>query len=61
MSFAPGPSLQLKPYQSIAVDPSTIPLGSLVYILAYRNDGHGGWFTGGQRDGFRQTPQQASP
>jgi 3D (Asp-Asp-Asp) domain-containing protein len=45
VSFAPGPSLALKYYQSIAVDPSVIPLGSRVYIPAYRHDGHGGWFT----------------
>jgi 3D (Asp-Asp-Asp) domain-containing protein len=44
VSFAPGPSLPLKYYQSIAVDPSVIPLGSRVYIPAYRNDGYGGWF-----------------
>jgi len=44
VSFAPGPSLPLKYYQSIAVDPSVIPLGSRVYIRAYRDDGHGGWF-----------------
>jgi 3D (Asp-Asp-Asp) domain-containing protein len=51
VSFAPGPSLQVKPYQSIAVDPSTIPLGSLVYIPAYHNDGHGGWFTAADTGG----------
>ncbi len=45
VSFAAGPSLPLKYYQSIAVDPSVIPLGSRVYIPAYRRDGHGGWFT----------------
>ena len=45
VSFAPGPSLPLRPLQSIAVDPSVIPLGSRVYIPAYRHDGHGGWFT----------------
>ncbi len=44
MSFAPGPSLPLHYYQSIAVDPGVIPLGSRVYIPAYRHDGHGGWF-----------------
>jgi hypothetical protein len=44
-SFAPGPSLPLRSYQSIAVDPRVIPLGSRVYIPAYRQDGHGGWFT----------------
>jgi 3D (Asp-Asp-Asp) domain-containing protein len=57
VSFAPGPSLPLRPYQSIAVDPRVIPLGSLVYIPAYRDDGHGGWFvaqdTGGAIVGHR--------
>jgi 3D (Asp-Asp-Asp) domain-containing protein len=45
ITFASGPSLPLRYYQSIAVDPSEIPLGSRVYIPAYRHDGHGGWFT----------------
>lgn len=57
VAFAPGPALPLRPYQSIAVDPSVIPLGSRVYIPAYRNDGHGGWFvaqdTGGAIVGHR--------
>jgi 3D (Asp-Asp-Asp) domain-containing protein len=68
VTFAPGPSLPLKYYQSIAVDPNVIPLGSRVYIPAYRHDGHGGWFvardTGGAIRGrhidvFRPPP--ASP
>jgi 3D (Asp-Asp-Asp) domain-containing protein len=44
VTFAAGASLPLGYYQSIAVDPSVIPLGSRVYIPAYRGDGHGGWF-----------------
>ncbi len=40
----PGSPLPLHFYQSIAVDPSVIPLGSRVYVPAYRNDGYGGWF-----------------
>jgi 3D (Asp-Asp-Asp) domain-containing protein len=44
VTFAPGLPRPLKPYGSIAVDPQVIPLGSRVYIPAYRNDGHGGWF-----------------
>ncbi len=44
VSFAPGASLPLRFWQSIAVDPRVIPLGSRVYIPAYRNDGYGGWF-----------------
>jgi 3D (Asp-Asp-Asp) domain-containing protein len=42
--FAAGSSLPLRFYQSVAVDPRVIPLGSWVYILAYRDDGYGGWF-----------------
>ena len=69
VTFAPGASLPLHPYASIAVDPSLIPLGSRVYIPAYRDDGHGGWFvaqdTGGaikQRhiDVFRTPPHSSS-
>jgi 3D (Asp-Asp-Asp) domain-containing protein len=44
VTFAPGPSLPLHYYRSIAVDPSVIALGSRVYVPAYRHDGHGGWF-----------------
>jgi 3D (Asp-Asp-Asp) domain-containing protein len=67
-TFAPGPSLPLRPYQSIAVDPRVIPFGSLVYIPAYRDDGHSGWFvaqdTGGailghRIDVFRTPPAKA--
>lgn len=68
VSFAPGASLPLRFYQSIAVDPGVIPLGSRVYIPAYKNDGYGGWFiaqdTGGAISGqhidvYRNPP--ASP
>jgi 3D (Asp-Asp-Asp) domain-containing protein len=55
VSFAPGPSLPLHYYRSIAVDPGVIPLGSRVYVPAYRHDGYGGWFvaqdTGGAING----------
>jgi hypothetical protein len=55
VSFAAGASLTLHYEQSIAVDPRLIPLGSRVYVPAYRNDGHGGWFiaqdTGGAING----------
>jgi 3D (Asp-Asp-Asp) domain-containing protein len=44
VTFAPGAALSLRAYQSIAVDPGVIPLGSRVYIPAYLDDGHGGWF-----------------
>jgi hypothetical protein len=55
VTFAAGASLPLRFYQSIAVDPRLIPLGSRVYVPAYRHDGHGGWFiaqdTGGAING----------
>jgi 3D (Asp-Asp-Asp) domain-containing protein len=69
VTFAAGPSLPLHYYQSIAVDPSVIPLGSRVYIPAYRGDGHGGWFVaqdtggaiGGRRiDVYRPPPPSAT-
>ena len=65
---AGGPSSPLRYYQSIAVDPGVIPLGSRVFIPAYRGDGHGGWFiaqdtggavTGRHIDVYRPPP--ASP
>jgi hypothetical protein len=55
VSFALGPSRPLRYDQSLAVDPKVIPLGSRVYVPAYRHDGHGGWFiaqdTGGAVSG----------
>jgi len=55
VSFSAGDSLPLRYYQSIAVDPGVIPLGSRVYVPAYRQDGYGGWFiaqdTGGAISG----------
>jgi 3D (Asp-Asp-Asp) domain-containing protein len=68
VTFAAGASLPLRFYQSIAVDPGVIPLGSRVYVPAYRDDGYGGWFiaqdTGGAINGrhidvYRSPP--ASP
>jgi 3D (Asp-Asp-Asp) domain-containing protein len=68
VTFAAGMSLPLHYLQSIAVDPRVIPLGSRVYVPAYRNDGHGGWFvaqdTGGAINGhhidvYRQPPVNA--
>jgi len=44
VSFAPGASLPLHFWRSIAVDPRTIPLGSRVYIAAYRDTPGHGWF-----------------
>ena len=43
-------------YQSVAVDPKVIPLGSRVYIPAYRNDGHGGWFIAQDTGGADHRP-----
>jgi 3D (Asp-Asp-Asp) domain-containing protein len=43
VTFSPEPPLPLRPYHSIAVDPRLIPLGSHVYVPAYRDHG-GGWF-----------------
>lgn len=69
VSFAPGASLPLTPYGSIAADPRVIPLGSLVYLPAYSQDGHGGWFvaqdTGGAIKGrhvdvYRTPPASAA-
>jgi 3D (Asp-Asp-Asp) domain-containing protein len=68
VTFASGAALPIRFYRSIAVDPGTIPLGSRVYVPAYRHDGHGGWFlaqdTGGAIGGrhidvYRSPP--ASP
>jgi 3D (Asp-Asp-Asp) domain-containing protein len=42
-SFAPGASLRLRYYHSVAVDPRLIPRGSRIFIPAYRDHG-GGWF-----------------
>jgi 3D (Asp-Asp-Asp) domain-containing protein len=51
VSFAPGhgrPGLQY--YRSLAVDPRLIPMGSRVYVPAYRGRG-GGWFVAGDTGG----------
>jgi 3D (Asp-Asp-Asp) domain-containing protein len=45
VTFGAGPSRPLKYYRSVAVDPDLIPLGSKVYIAAYRSSAGGGWFT----------------
>jgi len=42
-TFAPGSSLPLRYYHSVAVDPHLIPRGSRIFIPAYRAHG-GGWF-----------------
>nr|WP_281381737.1 3D domain-containing protein [Conexibacter arvalis] len=45
VSFGTGPSRPLKYYRSVAVDPDLIPMGSKVYIAAYRTSAGGGWFS----------------
>jgi 3D (Asp-Asp-Asp) domain-containing protein len=67
--FAPGESTPLHYYRSVAVDPSLIPLGSRVYIPAYRTITRShGWFvaadtggaiTGRHLDVFRPPPATA--
>jgi hypothetical protein len=44
VTFAEGASKPLRFYQSIAVDPRLIPLGSKIYIAAYRTTAGRGWF-----------------
>jgi 3D (Asp-Asp-Asp) domain-containing protein len=67
VTFQAGSSRPLRYYHSIAVDPGLIPLGSRVYIPAYRGLG-GGWFlaqdTGGAIRGRHvdvYRPAPASP
>jgi len=42
-TFQPGPSLPLRYYRSVAVDPKLIPRGSHIYVPSYHNI-NGGWF-----------------
>ena len=44
ITFAKGPSRPLTYYRSVAVDPSLIPLGSLVYVGKYKSLNSDGWF-----------------
>lgn len=44
VSFAYGPGRQLTYWESVAVDPHLIPLGSWVYIPAYTQGPGHGWF-----------------
>jgi len=44
VTFATGPSKPLRYWRSIAVDPRLIPLGSRVYVAAYRHTAGHGWF-----------------
>lgn len=51
ITFGPGPSRPLAFYKSVAVDPTLIPLGSTVYIGAYKHTAGHGWFTAGDTGG----------
>ena len=44
ISFGLGPSRPLRYWKSVAVDPNLIPLGSRIYIPAYRHLRNEGWF-----------------
>jgi 3D (Asp-Asp-Asp) domain-containing protein len=68
VSFAAGPAKALTYWESVAVDPGLIPLGSWIYIPAYRTGPGHGWFlaqdTGGAIGGahldiFRPPPVNA--
>jgi 3D (Asp-Asp-Asp) domain-containing protein len=65
ISFASGPSLDLRFWRSVAVDPEVIPLGSWVWLPEYRHEKGGGWMkaqdTGGAISGhdidvYREPP-----
>jgi 3D (Asp-Asp-Asp) domain-containing protein len=67
VTFATGESKPLRYWRSIAVDPKLIPLGSRIYIAAYRHTAGHGWFraedVGGAIDGrhvdvYRPPPDQ---
>lgn len=69
ITFAAGPSRPLRAYRSVAVDPSLIPLGSLVYVPAYKPLNKDGWFraddTGGAIKGrhidvYRRPPDSSA-
>ena len=69
ISFASGPSRDLSYYRSLAVDPRLIPIGSLVYVAAYKAKNKDGWFraddTGGaiigrHLDVYRPPPTSTS-
>ncbi len=44
ITFARGAARALRAYRSVAVDPTLIPLGSLVYVPAYKPLNKDGWF-----------------
>lgn len=69
ITFARGPSLDLKFWRSVAVDPDVIPLGSWVWVPQFRNQKGNGWMraqdTGGAIQGhsidvYREPPSDPS-
>lgn len=55
ITFGAGPSRPLDYYASVAVDPSLIPLGSRIWIPAYRGvGGSNGWFVAADTGGAIQ-------
>ncbi len=71
ITFAEGPSRDLRYYRSVAVDPKLIPLGSLVYVGKYlklglnkdgwfRADDTGGAIIGRHLDVYRDAPDDPS-
>jgi len=64
VTFAPGNALPLRYYHSIAVDPRLIPLGSRVYIPAYKRwfvaQDTGGAIRGKHVDVYRPAPYSPS-
>lgn len=71
ITFAKGPSRDLRYYRSVAVDPSLIPMGSLVYVGKYvklglnkdgwfRADDTGGAIIGRHLDIYRKAPASQS-
>jgi hypothetical protein len=63
VSFGPGPSLPLRYYRSLAVDPRLIPMGSRVYIPAYKRwflaQDTGGAILGTHVDVYRPPPSSS--
>jgi 3D (Asp-Asp-Asp) domain-containing protein len=50
VSFRLRPAPSARPYHTVAVDPNLIPLGSRIYIPAYKPV-NGGWFVAGDTGG----------
>ena len=68
VTFAPGSTIRLHPYRTLAVDPKLIPKGSRVYIPYYKGIS-GGWFVaqdvggaiiGRHLDVYRSPPRSSS-